>query len=86
VLTNEAAFVTLYSLPEDFMRRNRSLESAASKGECFQEQGGATKFLEKKVSVSREFDKTTSVQIAVLMFEVCRKQFFIYFWPQWGEN
>ena len=75
-LTNEAAFVTLYSLPEDYVRRNRSLESATSKGECFEEQDGASKFFEKKVPIFREFDETTSTQMAVLIFEVC--QIYVY--------
>ena len=62
-LTNDAAFVSLFSLPED-LNHNQTMAG------CFAGMAGAKKIQRIKIPVMREFDEKSSSQLAVLQFEV----------------
>ena len=60
-LVNEAAVVTLFSLPEHMMH-NKS-----SNAGCFGEKDGATRYLRTRVPISRELNNA----MTVFSFKVC---------------
>jgi hypothetical protein len=66
-LLNEAAYVSLFALPEDEQHNNRSLRG------CFGGHHGGHRVLRSRVPILRDFDEATSSQRALVVFKVTQK-------------